>query len=377
MLSALKNFGVTFLVAALIFGVIAYFATSFVTGTVESIFKSEKEKLESIISDTAEKPDDDLGGVVPGGDAEEIEGESFSFLMITTDYLPDEYDDYILTSEDTVYFSEVVPYETLGVINGRRSPDLTSITLVVVSKETRSVVYSYLTPYMRVQTAAGSRTLSEIYYMYGEEMLEEYITSLTGIRPDWYFLLSGGKFDGFTTSAGTVTASNPNNVYFDGTGYTYSPTSQVDGFDTAGQRVTYSRDNEFVLYAGELDMTADRLFTALSVTEKTKSDLTAKQTTVLNIAEGYISGFASLSKAILGETITNMTTVKEALATDFTAHDLDADYTLFSSIGTFDTVRLIYPVTYKPASDNASEYYKPDYDKGVELFAKYRPSTVK
>ena len=50
MLSALKNFGVTFLISALLFGVIAYFATLFVSNTVNSILDDEKNELDEIIS---------------------------------------------------------------------------------------------------------------------------------------------------------------------------------------------------------------------------------------------------------------------------------------------------------------------------------------
>ena len=49
MLSALKNFGVTFLISALLFGIIAYFATGLVTNTVGQMLDDEDASLDNII----------------------------------------------------------------------------------------------------------------------------------------------------------------------------------------------------------------------------------------------------------------------------------------------------------------------------------------
>ena len=58
MLSALKNFGVTFLISALLFGVIAYFATLFVSSTVNSILDDESSELNDIISSEGLPPEE-------------------------------------------------------------------------------------------------------------------------------------------------------------------------------------------------------------------------------------------------------------------------------------------------------------------------------
>ena len=58
MLSALKNFGVTFLISALVFGVIAYFATLFVSSTVNNILDDESKDLNEIISSEGTAPEE-------------------------------------------------------------------------------------------------------------------------------------------------------------------------------------------------------------------------------------------------------------------------------------------------------------------------------
>ena len=82
MLSAFKNFFITLLIAAAMFGVIAYFATQFVTATVSDILDDEEAALESIM--TQDKPETDAGGeTVPANSetVQEILGKSFSFVV--------------------------------------------------------------------------------------------------------------------------------------------------------------------------------------------------------------------------------------------------------------------------------------------------------
>ena len=59
MLSAFKNFFVTFLISALVFGAAAYFATQFLTETISGIFDAESSELDHILNpgtDTAVTP---------------------------------------------------------------------------------------------------------------------------------------------------------------------------------------------------------------------------------------------------------------------------------------------------------------------------------
>lgn len=376
MLSAIKNFGITFLVSILIFGVVAFFATRFVTGTVESILASEKEQLDSIIKDSENISGDGLDPQKQNT-SEDINGNSFTFLMLTTDYFPEIYDDYILSADDTEWFSEAAPEQTIGILNGGyRTAHISSAVLVRVDKESRSFVYTYLSPSIRVSTSSGYHTLSEVYYMYGLDKFKEYVTSLTGMETDYCFLLSGRDFDVFTTIAGTIQAENPAEIYYDGRYYTYASMSSVDGFDENGERTTVTNVNEFVMSSGSFDMTSDRLYTVLSVLEHSKADLINKQTVALNIAEQYINHFASLSKALLGETITNLTVTKGIVYSDFTARDLDSVYELFSYADRFEPVKITYPCVHKSGTESSADYFKPEIEKAVGLFSGYRGKNI-
>ena len=373
MRSAFKNYGAAFLVALLIFGVIGYFAVRTVAGTVESILKNEKEDLDSIISDTENTSDGTNGEISDDSGDVKINGESFNFLLAATDYMPGVYEDYILSPDDALAYSSLQPAYTVGILNGAyRVPHLSSLVLVRADKENRAFVYLYLSPSMRVSTTAGNLSLSEIYYKFGMERLKEHIYALTGLSVDYSFLISGYNFDGFTGVAGTVLVNNPKDVYSDGMYNTYAASTLKTILDENGQEVTVTVANEHLLYSGELEMTAQRLYTALSVIEHSKADLGTKQTVATAIAEGYVKGFASISQSRISDALTNLISTKGVLVSDFDVNELGSLYELFSHANDFQTVKLSYPCSYRAETDSIAEYFKPDLDKGLELLSQYR-----
>ena len=85
MLSALKNFAVTFVIAAVVFGTIGYFATRFVTATVSDILDSEKTELDNILSAetetesgaTGDTTESDTTTQTPSAEVDLPDGKSF------------------------------------------------------------------------------------------------------------------------------------------------------------------------------------------------------------------------------------------------------------------------------------------------------------
>ena len=107
MLSAFKNFLVTFLVAALIFGIVGYFTAGYVSGLVSGILDGEKDQLENIINNTPENTTAEVTTPEePDPDLKVPEGESFTFVVVGTDYRPDIYKNYYYTSEETASLIE-------------------------------------------------------------------------------------------------------------------------------------------------------------------------------------------------------------------------------------------------------------------------------
>lgn len=371
MLSALKNFAVTFLIALLIFGIIGYFATAFVAGTVESIFESEKESLDEIKNnDTNPTGDESDTSHVSRG---EITADSFNMLLVTTDYLPDTYDDYIRSAGDLEWYETQSSEATVGLLDGDyRTTHVSSIVLVRADKEHEEFVYLYLTPALRVYTNTGYHTLSEIYYLYGMDRLCEHISALVGMEIDYSFLVSGYNLSTFSTIAGTVTVNNPKDIYSDGRYNTYSMTTTRNVLDDSGSVVSVTNSNEFVIWTGEVELTPARLYSVLSVLEHSKADFTAKSTVVLDIAEAYIKHLASLGETTLRDTLYNLIDVKGAISTDFRPETVSRLYDLFACSDSYTSVKVAYPCDFRAADRSADDYFKPDNVKGLGLLEKYR-----
>lgn len=314
MLSAFKNFGVTFLISIAIFGVIAYFATGFVTGTVTDILENEHDKLSEIIqtddpvTDETDKDEDD-----PNIDEEpEIYGESFNFLIVTTDYRPDKYSDYLPAREDIKLGDPNYTYSTdyLGYLSADyRETNVTSIVAVRIDKEREQVIYSYITPMIRVFTSAGYKTLSEVYGLYGIERLAEHINGLTGLKYDYTFLINGYNMDELVDIVGSLGVSVERDIYTDGRYNTFAAQRTVEEKDKKGNITVRNVPNTKVLEAGFIAFTGDIFYSAATVIEHSAADLTAKQTLSVETARSFLTFLAGLDedhlKTVLAQLMTD------------------------------------------------------------------------
>jgi len=301
MLSAFKNFGVTFLISIAIFGVIAYFATGFVTGTVTDILENEQDALSEIIQTDEKNPDEtDESSENPIDDPEiEIYGESFNFLIVTTDYRPDAYENYLpdidnidLGNPNHTYASDLMGYLSTEY----RDANVTSIVIVRIDKEREQVVYSYVTPKCRVFTSSGYRTLSEVYDLYGIDKLKAHINGLTGLEYKYTFLLNGYNMDELVNIVGSLGVSVEKDIYYDGMYNTFASHSIVEVTDRFGDTTTKQVPNPKVLEPGYIALSPEHFYNASSVIEHSASDLATKQTLSIEMTRSLLTYLAGLDE---------------------------------------------------------------------------------
>lgn len=315
MLSAFKNFGVTFLIAALLFGIIAYFATGFVTGTVKSILEDEQQELDEIMQsgETETTPPDAETDVPPETDEKIPEGESFNFLVLTTDYRPDLYNTYrpsLSTMYNTDWYS-IPSDETAGVLSGDyRESNLSTITMVRIDKENRQVVYSYFTPETRVYTSTGYHSLSEVYNIYGIDTLADYINSMTGLKFKYKFLINGYNLDEMIELLGSVTVNSTRDIYYDGKYPTMQYETTVERIGDDGNPWTEHIPNAYLQGVGELQPDSEQLCNMLSVIEKSDSELSAKSAYVIDILQKYLNLLGTMEKDQLKITLAQLITME-------------------------------------------------------------------
>ncbi len=240
MLSATKNFVLTFLIALVIFGLIAYMLVGLVLNNLLGVGASETEMPE----DTAETPTDDGPGNIgiQFGDS----GESFNILLIGTDYRPSEFVDYDPEMLEKLYGivkEEVKPIAPPAdvkpnpgsVVSDEKfwSPDgivaddgslifgggfytidyriieTDALVLLRADKERGQFTFTVFPTDAYVDMNGRYIKLSEVYGRYGLETLMDKIYALTGISIDHHAVVSMSDFPRLVDTLGGITYNVP------------------------------------------------------------------------------------------------------------------------------------------------------------------------
>ena len=191
-MAKLRNFLITFVVAVLVFGAIAYVAVQSIMNPGFSLFPGEETTVPSDnTKETTEKPTTESTPVQSSGNDTTsssepvtdppIEDDScLTFLLVGTDYQPDVFDDYESRSS-----------ESGGLPDKGRNINADTIFLLHINKEKRYFVFSSLPPNLKISTASGIyTTLSDVYRQNGIESLIANVRSLTGLEADYYAVVS-------------------------------------------------------------------------------------------------------------------------------------------------------------------------------------------
>lgn len=314
MLSALKNFGVTFLIAALLFGIMAYFAIGFVTSTMNSIMSDEENELTEIMQneDTQNLVNAETESAqTQKPDKEAIPGESFNFVVITTDYRPDLYDNYKPTLEhmyQTDWYS-VPSSDTRGCLAGEyREPRASSIVLVRADKEAKEFTYTSFSPETQVYTTSGHHTLGEVYSLYGKQAIADHLHAMTGLKIKYTLLINAYNFDEFLEICGAPKITLAKDIYQDAdAAYTMQFETTKENIGTDGYPWTEHIPNTLVLPAGEVELTAETIEILNSVAVQTAADAAAKETWTVDIVKAFLTAVGGREdlKPLLAQLITN------------------------------------------------------------------------
>ncbi len=324
MLSALKNFAVTFLLSALIFGVIAYFATGLVTNTVGEMIDKENDEFDKIISGEELSDGSDETDKYPT-DEKVPEGESFNFLVAVTDARPDLYEDY-QPSVEFMYntaWGAIQPKDTFGALStDYRKVNLTSIVAVRIDKETREFLYTYYSPEIRVYTSTGYHSLSEVYELYGIDRIAEHIYAMSGLKIKYKVVVNGYNLEEMytllenvelvpaetdqTTDNGEVTAALEltseiklvleKDIYFDGKQHTMQYETVIKYKDDSGQEVVEHKPNTYVLGKGEHTLNSENIYAIITSVEHSSSELAIKESLVVGVLQKYLNLIASMDE---------------------------------------------------------------------------------
>ncbi len=250
MLSATKNFVLTFLIALVIFGLIAYMLVGLI---LNNILGTEVEET-APPEDTAETPEDQGPGNI--GIQFGNGGESFNILLIGTDYRPSDfvnYDPVMLEKLYGIKQETVTPADPPadaqpkpgGVISDEQfqSPDglvaddgslifsggfysvdyriieTDALILICADKERGQFTYTVFPVDSYVDMSGRYIKLSEVYGRYGLDILLNKIYAMTGMSIDNYALVSMEAFPAVIDTLGGINYNVPCDMkYIDNAG---------------------------------------------------------------------------------------------------------------------------------------------------------------
>lgn len=357
MLAAVRNFVVGFLIAALVFGTIAYFITDFLEENIIGIADSPEETTGDIADSGAVPPDTSADTDSPDGDSTptfpDLEGESFNLLLIGTDYRPDYFDDYIEDFKKSP--------ATLGLLTTPiRTKNADLMMLISVREETRKITITCIPASTRVSVNGDYKLLGTVYDKYGTDAIVSFVNYLTATPIDYYISANVTEAGKILNLIDGVTVNVPTDIY--NPYYNLSRDPDMDGYDLS---------TKIAIRAGSAEINSSNLFALLhyrtsSVTsgehESVLSEL-ARATLKKAVSEKYLSNAAELFERALAYTTTNMK-----------VSDLTSNLGIFRAYDEFTVSTITYPGTYSTLNDEVC--FIPDINAAYTTFRELNEKTV-
>ena len=324
MASGIKNFLVTFLIALVIFGLIAFLVVGLV--------------LDSLGLSTGASVDDgpvdeyiDNQGNAP---ADNIKGSSFNLL-------------FVLASADTKNDSN----QTDDAEERRMSAD--TILLLCVNKERKEFAFSSIDPCTVIEKNGEAKTFSDIFGDEGLAGLKQTVKDFTGLEIDKYALTDINKFPGIIDEIGGVEFNVPCDMECND--------------DTAHLYLTIT--------AGQQHIDGKTALAMLRFDDYPENGANSRMRTTVSFARAFMKKLCSREYMSRAEGILENLTEPgaEKLETDFNAADISANRTLMLSYHdpAFKIVPIDIPGSYSTTIDGERRFL-PNRSGVQSAFAAYR-----
>lgn len=381
MLSAFKNFGIAFLIAALIFGVIAFFATNYLDGVVSDIFSPSTNDLDNILHNNPTKTattDLPVTAPVTGTETateEEIKGESFNLLLVIVDDRNTEldYPDDAADLEQMIKNGDI-DEEKLGVL-GTDFHVARAVSTVLITADKEGKMYSFtpLSSIMRTFSGSGDIALGDFYAIYGIDGLLDKIPALTGINVDKYITVGISKLPEIADEFGSITFSVPSDVYNSENRYgsadlmreyeNTTATTEVD--DVTKPKPT------LVLESGVQTIDGKKLVPLMLFEETGSATVSAKSSIVAGCAKSYFVMIAETETAELQARLQKFTD-NELVSTNITKDWIDSNSGVIEAYSDFDRITLTYPSSFKSQTTEFGTrvFVIPNISAAVSAFVK-------
>ena len=347
MLSALRNFALTFAVSALIFGVIAYFIVGFVVDTMTDAIPTGNDTedfSDPLLPDTSPDPivippaisTEDNDATEPPADETPILGDTFNLLIIGSDYQPELFSDY-----DYEEKWRADPSNT-GFPDRRNRPYGADTLLILrVDKENRKFVFCSIPRNTRVSVDGEYIQLGDVISRKSNEFLCGKVSGLTGISIDYYVHITVGKIASIVDAVDGITYYVPEDMNYE------DPEQQLTISLKKGTNTLDGKEAmQLLRYVGYENGNVGRMNTSVEFIKAVFAKFT-------NIT--YLSKAASLYDSVI-----------DSVETNFTSDDLMNNLELIFSYPKFEAVTVTYPGTTKTYGGVA--YFEPSISTAMNMF---------
>jgi len=342
-MSAIKNFIITFCISVLIFGLLAYFILNVAD---ETIFAPDDAApgADDTAVDTVGTPGNDKQVGAIETDAEgnlifyEINSESFTVLLLGTDYQPDILYDYDLSILNEREKKNAFPYR-------ERIVSADAIMLIRVDRENKEFVICSIPGNTRVMSDGVAQPLGSLYHTKGIDYMVDKVTAMTGLNIDYYAAMSLSDFGAIIDSVGGITYDVPCKMYY----------------EDASQGLIISLERGLTQLSGEKALQLLRF-------NGYEDGMTTRAGVMAGFARAMLDKLTGAE--FLSQALSFYQIWKTSITTNFTELDLTGHIDIIFAYPSFNVVEMTYPGDYRISDDEV--YFSPDAAKAYEVFAKYK-----
>lgn len=331
-MSAVRNFVITLILSLLIFGLIAYGIVQFAFGAFGLNGGEDDTQHPNDSSTVAEETND--SGVQTPDSWDAVNGDSFTVLLIGTDYQPSVYDDY---DQSPGVDENGFPIEP-------RSVGADTMILVRINKETGECVICAIPTNTRITADGMQCRLSELYAMKGADAVKRRVMALTGIPVDYYAAINVENFQKLIDELGGITFYVANDInYVDNTG-------KIVNLRRGSQKLNGAKAVSMLKYRGYSDGDNTRRSCAAKFVKELAKTILVQS----NYADANVL----------------YTKYSDYFETDFTIDVLGKNIDLIFSYSKMNVIEYTYPGTTSGSGED--EYFSPGILKATEYFSKYK-----
>ncbi len=326
MLTNIRNFAITLIVSALIFGAAAYFISGII---VDSFAEKENE------SKSAEGNFEVLDNI----DNKNVDTlhNTYTALIIGTDFT-DKVHDYDLS---------VMNKDNTGFYYKERHVHADSIVLMHFNKEKKEVLISSIPGNMFITYNGVEIKLSDVYHYVSDGYFTSLVSSLTGLHIDNYFTVSLDGFEKIIDGIGGVKFDVPCDMK-------YKDPSQGLNID---------------LKAGEQLLNGENALDMLRYVSYSEGNFSR-----MNVANNFAKALMSkvTDKSYYGKVVRLYSLAKNNVKTNFSISTLAKNLDLFFSYSSFETTVYTYPVNSTYNDGTGENEYSPNTSKAYIFFNEYK-----